>query len=265
MFRERLITTLILIPLVLLGIYFANYWLFAAVFALATLACAYEWLQLIPLDQKLPQLFFVALIWLLMAATHLFYPLWGSLGALAWLFITAAIWTFPASKRWWGKRAIIVVLACIVLPLFFQSLLKITSFQSGKALLLYLLLLVWAADIGAYLAGKQWGKNKLIPAVSPGKTVEGFSGGLGLSLVVSVVAYFYFKPGQSVVWFFLAVAIGVIALIGDLFISMLKRRTGVKDTGHILPGHGGILDRLDSLIAAAPLFYAALSYFYPGL
>lgn len=265
MFRERLITTLILIPLVLLGIYFANYWVFAAVFALATLVCAYEWLQLIPLNERTQQLIFLAGLLLLVYVIHLFYPLWETLGAITWLFIAVSVWAFPESKRWWGYQPVVIAFALIVLPLFFQSLLLVTTLPQGKALLLYLLLLVWAADIGAYLAGKQWGKHKLIPAVSPGKTIEGFSGGIALSLLVSLVAYGYFKPENAMMWFLLALAVTLIALIGDLFISMLKRRTGVKDTGHIIPGHGGLLDRLDSLIAAAPLFYAALSFFAPGL
>lgn len=265
MFRERLITTLILVPLVLLGIYFANYWFFAAVFAVATVICAYEWLQLIPLNLRWQQILFLTAVLFLMYAIHFYFPVWQTLGLIAWVAIAIAIGQYPESKRWWGYPAIVIALAAIVLPLFFQSMLQVIALPLGKSLLIYLLMLVWAADIGAYLAGKQWGKHKLIPAVSPGKTIEGFTGGMCLSLLVSLIALNYFQPSNTGLWFIMTLAIVVIALVGDLFISVLKRRTGVKDTGHIIPGHGGMLDRLDSLIAAAPFFYAALSYFNPGL
>jgi len=135
----------------------------------------------------------------------------------------------------------------------------------GSDLIVYLLCLVWAADIGAYLAGKCWGRHKLIPRVSPGKTVEGMMGGFLLTMLVAFVAYWYFRPVYSFLWFVIAAGIMLISLLGDLFISMLKRRRNLKDTGQIFPGHGGVLDRLDSLIAALPLFYLGLHFMLPGL
>ena len=123
---------------------------------------------------------------------------------------------------------------------------------------------MWAADIGAYLVGKRWGHNKLIPKVSPGKTIEGSAGGVILALFVAVIGYFVFRPDSIVLWFLTALLTTLISILGDLLISLLKRRSHLKDSGHILPGHGGMLDRLDSSIAALPLFYIALSFLEIG-
>ena len=124
-------------------------------------------------------------------------------------------------------------------------------------MLLLLLLIVWAADVGAYFAGKTFGKNKLAPQISPGKTREGLVGGLVLAPVVALIAT-YFMPIAHIEFTHLVVLSLLVALVsvgGDLMISLHKRTSGFKDSGNILPGHGGILDRLDSLLVAAP-FYA---------
>ena len=135
------------------------------------------------------------------------------------------------------------------------TLVAIYQQAQGKQLVVYLLFLVWAADTGAYLAGKRWGRHKLIPAVSPGKTIEGTLGGMLLALLVAYLGTYYFNPHSAVIWYAIAGGIALISIVGDLFISMLKRRSKLKDTGSIFPGHGGVLDRIDSLIAAMPLFY----------
>ena len=100
--------------------------------------------------------------------------------------------------------------------------------------------------------------------MSPGKTVEGALGGFLLTMLVATIAYFYFNPPAMVNWYAIAVGTTLISMLGDLFISMLKRRCKLKDTGHVFPGHGGVLDRLDSLIAAAPFFYFGLSFLTIG-
>lgn len=137
--------------------------------------------------------------------------------------------------------------------------------EQGRDLVVYLLCLVWATDIGAYLAGKQWGKHKLIPDVSPGKTQEGALGGMAMAMLVTIVGCIYFNPYSVGIWFVISFVTILISMLGDLFMSMLKRRAKVKDTGGIFPGHGGMLDRLDSLIAASPILYCGLLYMNPGL
>ncbi|MCW8451673.1 phosphatidate cytidylyltransferase [Legionella quinlivanii] len=255
MFVQRLLTILVMAPLVLLGMYYANYWFFAAVIFLLVLACGLEWLQLVPITRLPLKLVFMASLIAASILCYFFYEIWLIPGLLAWLLVIAALVGFPQSQAYWGKPVIIAFSAILLLPLFGQSMINVFALPQGKALVVYLLLLIWGADIGAYMAGKQWGRHKLIPAVSPGKSYEGLCGGLGLALAVAVAGYSYFKPDSAIRWFLMALSVILISLVGDLIISMFKRRVQIKDTGHLIPGHGGILDRLDSMIAAAPFFY----------
>jgi phosphatidate cytidylyltransferase len=282
MFKQRLTTALILVPLVLLGLYYSNLTCFSAASLFLLLICAIEWQQLIPLNNSPKHrssknkpfqqislvahqsIFFISLF-IAMLLAHFLLSYWLGVGLLLWLLILLAIFFFPQSQLMWGYPFVVSLFSLVLLPLFAESLMTIYQMNEGKALIVYLLLLVWAADIGAYLAGKLWGKYKLIPKVSPGKTIEGVAGGGFLSLSIAIAAYFYFQPSYPIqwnyplaIWFAMATFVFIMALIGDLLISMLKRRVHLKDTGHLFPGHGGILDRLDSLIAAAPAFYFAL-------
>jgi len=130
----------------------------------------------------------------------------------------------------------------------------------GAQLLMFLFLMVWGADVGAYFIGKAFGKNKLMPNVSPGKTFEGFFGGIAFAcFLIAIAAYqLNWNSEQITTVLLVTVLITIVSVIGDLNESMFKRQAGVKDSGSILPGHGGILDRIDSLTATAPVF--ALCY-----
>lgn len=264
MFRQRLITALVLIPLVLFGIFYASSWVFSALILLLLLGCALEWFQLIPLNQLASKaLFLLALFGVAYLMTYELHY-WLYAGLIVWGLILFAVLGFPSSQSIWGYRSIVIALGLFLLPLFAHSMLGVYQYQQGKALVVYILFLVWAADVGAYFAGKLLGMHKLIPAVSPGKTVEGLLGGFSLSMLTAFAGYYYFKPEHCFKWFLLAILTTLISMLGDLFISMLKRRVKIKDTGTIFPGHGGALDRLDSLIAALPLFYCGLSLLAPG-
>jgi len=146
----------------------------------------------------------------------------------------------------------------------------------GPGMVIYFLLLIWAADISAFFAGKTWGKDKLAPEISPGKTVQGMYGAL-ISAAVCGIGFTIYgwitatQPEQAdsgalrflngLVWtdmLILSVMTVLISIYGDLFFSLIKRKKGVKDSGNLLPGHGGVLDRVDSIIAAAPFFYAGI-------
>ena len=124
---------------------------------------------------------------------------------------------------------------------------------------LLVFLFVAAADIGAYFAGRAFGAKKLAPAVSPGKTWEGVGGGAVLAASVCGVGLLFF-PVQWPLWMALSIGLVAVSIFGDLFESLVKRATGVKDSGTILPGHGGVLDRIDSLLAALPVFALLLVY-----
>ena len=130
----------------------------------------------------------------------------------------------------------------------------------GGGLLLYLFSLVWIADIGAYFSGRKFGKHKLAPAISPGKTWEGVIGGL-LANLVWIVGVYQLSSGWDLgfaQFLIISLATSLISVVGDLFESILKREAGVKDSGKLLPGHGGVMDRIDSVIAAAPVFVAGI-------
>lgn len=130
----------------------------------------------------------------------------------------------------------------------------------GPASVMYFLVLIWAADIAAYFTGKKWGKEKLAPVISPGKTVEGMYGALASALVAGIgLSLYYGYPIMIATDFILLSVLTVlISIYGDLFFSLVKRRNNVKDSSNLLPGHGGVLDRIDSVIAAAPFYYAGV-------
>ncbi len=192
----------------------------------------------------------VHLLWVLRLAC-----LWW-IAAFVWLIVA------PASNR----PALILACGVPVLVPTFLALARVHTsprgFARGPEMLLWLLLLVFAADIGAYFAGRAWGRHKLAPHVSPGKTWEGALGGLAAVAAVALVGTLHFGlPVFGGVAF--ACAIGIFSVIGDLTESMFKRAAGLKDSGKLLPGHGGVLDRVDSVTAAAPLY--ALGLFGTGV
>jgi phosphatidate cytidylyltransferase len=128
--------------------------------------------------------------------------------------------------------------------------------HEGRLALLFLFILIWGADSAAYFVGKKWGKHKLAPQVSPGKSIEGMMGALVFTILLAIITQLLCRiPLERWHWGILLSLLTVIfSIVGDLFESMLKRNAGIKDSGNILPGHGGLLDRIDSLTAAAPVF-----------
>ncbi len=223
---------------------------------------AYEWLNLVPLTTHWFQaLFYVVLIGLLAAIDTVPFLLqgWLALSAVLWSLILLAVLTYPLSQPVWAKPLVVSVVGLLVLPALQASLGAIYQLHHGKQLIIYLFFLVWSMDTGAYLTGKRYGSHYFVPRVSPGKTIEGVVGGTSIVLLTAVCGGWFFQPRSWLKWCLVALMTGLVSIVGDLLISMLKRRRGIKDTGALLPGHGGILDRLDSLIVAAPLFYTALN------
>ena len=125
---------------------------------------------------------------------------------------------------------------------------------------LYLLILIWAADITAYFVGKKYGTTKLAPEISPGKTLAGFYGALASAVVCGIALglLYEYEPVMISDLVFISILTVLVSIYGDLFFSLVKRQAGLKDSGTLLPGHGGILDRIDSVIAATPFFYAGV-------
>lgn len=264
MLKQRLLTAIILIPLVLLGLFQATLPAFYAVLLLALLALTVEWLQLIPLKKSGYQILFICCCGLGAALIPYIFDYWLMGGCIIWILLGYFILHFPKSTAVWGKRGFVAFSGILLLPLFIQSQLALFKLDQGRYLILYLLFLVWIADSAAYFAGKLLGRHKLIPLVSPGKTLEGLAGGLLFSLIIAIPGYYLFKPSAVFLWFVFNLCMYFVTVMGDLLISMLKRRVNIKDTGRLFPGHGGILDRLDSLIAASPFFYAGMLFFLNG-
>ena len=189
------------------------------------------------------------------------------LSVIWWLFAALLMFLYPKSSVFWANNKFIIALFgwLTLVPTWLAFMVLRTNsylldeFQ-GAQLLMYLFMLVWSADVGAYFVGKSLGKRKLMPNVSPGKTIEGFLGGVVCAGILTVIV------GLSLEWssdkfmtaLLVTLLITSISVLGDLTESMFKRQAGVKDSGTILPGHGGILDRIDSLTATAPVF--ALCY-----
>lgn len=160
-----------------------------------------------------------------------------------------------------GAESSRLTLGVFYAPLLLAPLAKIHAQSDGVALVFLLLAVTWLGDTGAYFAGRFFGKHKLFERVSPKKTVEGAVGGLVLSLVGASIVKVVGHPNLAWPWVIgLAIALDVAGVVGDLAESLLKRAWGVKDSGWIMPGHGGILDRVDSLLFSAPVLWAVLQY-----
>lgn len=264
MLRQRLITAAVLIPLVLLGLFFLPLlwfaWLTAALFLLA----AWEWCGLIGIDRPWLRgvyLLVLLLVCWLLGGGHILTPSTVFiLAAVTWLLLTFWVCRYALFKRIWSWLWLRMVLGIWLLALAWYGINFIRWQDNGAWLILILFLWVWGADTGAFFVGKRWGRHKLAPEISPGKTREGVLGGLVVVLIIAIVVSMWLPITLQTAFglVILSVVITMIAVIGDLFESMVKRQKGVKDSGHLLPGHGGILDRIDSLISTLPIYAGGL-------
>jgi phosphatidate cytidylyltransferase len=265
--KHRVIAALVLIPLVVLSVLYLPTAQFAVLLAVVVLLGAWEWVRLVPLASPAARIGFVIatgatlmLAWLLRRLDG--FPQWLLLAAVIW-WCCAAVWL--ARPRWGKGQPVLKVAVSVVtlLPAWFA--LVLLHLQSPE-LVLYVLVVVWIADSGAYFAGRAWGSHRLAPAVSPGKTWEGVAGGMaGGALFAAGAGHFLGLSDMGLVQFVILGLVTIaVSIVGDLSISLLKRQQGIKDSGHIIPGHGGILDRIDSLTAAAPVFAAGYEWLNLG-
>lgn len=276
MFKQRVLTALVLAPIALAAVFYLPPLGFAAFVGLAFTVAAWEWAAFCGWQSKAVRAGFASVLALIYGFCTFALPasmLWPAqsnqladialwLGVGWWLVAILLVLSFKSSRQSWEHNAGIKALMGLLtlVPSFVAVLLvRFVNVEqapfTGAWLIFGMLGIVWAADIGGYVIGKPFGKRKLLPDVSPGKTLEGFLGGLGfVFLLVTAVAYSHGWPEQTAVWYGAALLLTILSVFGDLTESMFKRVAGIKDSGSIFPGHGGIMDRIDSLTATAPLF-----------
>lgn len=258
MLRVRVLTAAVLAPLFVLGVLKLPSIYFAVLLALVVLPGAWEWTSLSGYTGTPRKLGGVVATCLLMAAAFHFRdrvaePLF-ILACAAWLLVAFSLFRrrhrgpmrWPGPARWLSG-------AWVLVPAWLAV--SVLQYAEPEAALM-LFLLIWVADTGAYFAGKRWGRRRLAPAISPGKTLEGVLGAVVAAVPVAVGFAVYWRldaaawPGL-ILW---SVFVVLVSISGDLFESNWKRLASLKDSGGLLPGHGGVLDRIDSMTAAAPWF-----------
>lgn len=263
--KTRILAAAVLIPVLLLVVLVAPKWVAAAVFAMMMAIAAYELLFRTGLV-KHPRMVLYSCV---MAAAVTMWSYFDAVQAYAALGILVFLIMLFAEMmadhvRVRFEAVCMCLTAGLLVPYLLSAIIRILTLKIGRYMIIVPFLIAFSADAGAYFVGMFYGKHKLAPVVSPNKTVEGVVGGL-LSAVLCMVIYslilqfvfrFQVNYGLAVVY---GVVGAVVDVLGDLCFSIIKRQTGIKDYGNLIPGHGGILDRFDSLVTVAPLIEALIT------
>lgn len=290
MLIKRILTALVLASLAALVVYQLPPEYFSLLWGVIILVAAWEWIKLSGVSGVLVRILFFVALMVTMVGIHLWVDLIDKLadlfnapdlrkqtGLIEWAVVPPVLWWIlamlllrnvpDALLKMQIKKRYLLLLGYFVLTAAWMSLARLRIFYS-EDMAMYFLALIWIADTAAYFAGKKFGKRKLSPEVSPGKTVEGMYGALIAAALFSLIIFGVVARAQYLFvldFLFLSLITVLVSIYGDLFISLLKRRAGVKDSGAILPGHGGLLDRIDALIAAVPLFYGGVYLIYGAI
>lgn len=267
MLKQRILTALIVGPIFAWVTIWANNTVFNAFWALVVALAAHEWARLLGWVAVKNAVFVIltTAISALGMYASLNWMTWHHAGTMMVLtvLVAALVWLFLVP--WWLRgyaqkgriplpNVLLAIIGCLLLASFSLAMMMCRAHVGGVGLF-GLFVLVWCADIGAYFAGRRFGKRPLAPAISPKKTKEGFVGGWLLAMLAALVYYYTLQPAFPASLFFATTAVVIAyATVGDLFESVLKRRCGLKDSGRILPGHGGVLDRIDSWLPALVLW-----------
>jgi phosphatidate cytidylyltransferase len=261
MLRTRVLTAIVGVLGLIVVVFLLPSRVAVWVYSAAILFAAWEWSALARLTAYWARAGYVTGVALLMALASQFaltpaaYRQLLIVTAIWWLM--ALLWLVFLPQRV-SRSAAAIAGALVLVPAWTVLTRLHTGSERGPWLVFYVLCLVWAADSGAYFAGRRFGHRRLAPLVSPGKTWEGVAGGLaGAALVAAIGAQLFDVPTLAFV--LLGCAVALVSVVGDLTESMFKRFAGLKDSGNIIPGHGGLLDRIDSLTAAVPLFVLGLA------
>lgn len=284
MLKQRIATALVLLIGLIAMTTSLGLEAFAAITGALVLIGAWEWAAFASLGDKSRLAFVgtlalsIALLWFALgvggepgydAGFALGFSL---LGALFWVLMFAAIASFPQSTDAWNDKSRISVMGMLSLLCTWVGLVTLKALLPNGALVIMLIIMVAAVDVGAFFTGKLFGKRKLAPALSPNKTWEGVWGGVTLNVAVSIVFAILldscvqaFALIDYVIFAALALIVAFFSVVGDLAESMLKRNKELKDSGSILPGHGGLLDRIDGLMAATPICVSVLTLLLGGV
>lgn len=261
MLRNRVYTALGLAALTILTIFAAPLWLVGLVFAVAAAVGAYEWAAFAGLVSTAQRLLYVAGAIVLGILLQFQQALWQDFVlflCLTWIAGFVTLLCHPRYSNIYRNRWLAGVLGWVLMLGAWVSLMALVQLEHGKLWLFWMFVLTTATDVGAFFAGRAYGVNALAPKLSPGKTREGALGGIALALGVCVSALVLTEVLPLYEAIGLTLTMSIISVFGDLFESLLKRVSGVKDSGDILPGHGGVLDRIDSIIAVLPFLVWSL-------
>lgn len=270
MLNQRLITASCLIA-VLLAALFLPWGLFPVFVILLLGASAWEWSILANLNELPIRMSYVALIVVLFVVALVFQDdiisfafRISTLMFWFWILLIPLLVRFPESKPLFQNTAVTATMGAVILLSTAMGLLWLESQEKGAWFVLCLFSIVTIADSGAYFAGRRWGQHKLAPEISPGKSLEGVYGGLVANFLFSVFLVFglNMSPEHSFLIVFIVLLTSLFSVEGDLLESAIKRSQGVKDSGTLLPGHGGVLDRIDGVCAATPCFIFCVLFFF---
>ncbi|MFT4862088.1 MAG: phosphatidate cytidylyltransferase [Pseudohongiellaceae bacterium] len=280
MLLQRIVTAIVLLVVLVLACVYLTPFSFSLFVGVVVLLAAWEWVAFIGLASFASKLGYLASLAILLLTTSVFLGVQPDtsslyvdrvvvvsiLGLLFWVCAAFLVIDYPARKSLWNKESKIAAMGIFALLPTWVGVVQLKYFEPSGVLVLGLVILVAAVDIGAYFSGKALGKTKLSVELSPNKTWEGVWGGVGLSLLIMlaftwILKTYYYDLGviQFVILAVTSLVLAFFSVIGDLLESMLKRNQKLKDSGKILPGHGGILDRVDGLIAATPIFVLAIT------
>jgi len=260
--KTRVITAIFFGLIVIYSVMYASTEVALGIMLLAFAICAFEYIRLAKIER-----FHSTLLTILLSISAFFvlkspsnYYFLTVIGFFWWMGNIFLVSQYPKFINVWFHPMYLRYLYALLL--FIPSLVSIILIYNsyGQFALLSLFLILWTADSGAYFVGSKMGKRKLAPKVSPGKSIEGLLGGIVLVALLSIILLMTdLLPFQSFLFVFVSAMTGIISVFGDLFESIIKREASAKDSSNLLPGHGGFLDRLDSLFSAAPVYYLGLT------
>ena len=273
MLKQRIATGLVLAGLFLAAVFLLPLQWIALAFGSVAVLCGWEWAPLAGWKPQWARVLFAAVLGAIMYSGWVFADLaasadqsrvqpWIGGACLFWSLSLFLVKSYPGGTWAWEGPVARSVMGWLAISTTWLAIIYLLGLTNGPLLVVLLVVGVAAADIGAYFAGRRWGRHKLAPAVSPGKTWEGLWGGVVAVLGVTVLVWMSLPNAyahlQIVSLVVMGLSVAGASVLGDLTVSMVKRNCGVKDTGSMLPGHGGLLDRIDSICGAAPVFTLGL-------